>query len=172
MREVHVTYKVYKYDELKQKSKDRAMRDFCEHNSYDFLEDQLDDELKYLLTQHGIEYDQLVLNYSLSYSQGDGVSFTGYFTMQNIEFFVYRVNNHYCHSKTVNFDYRDHVDEGYEELNQKQFDKFKSIYFDICKAIEKLGYDIIDYEQSEEYFKEHCESNEIEFLDNGKIFLG
>ena len=58
-----------------------------------------------------------------------------------------------------------------QEAKDKAVDDFdENIYVPLCLRAEKRGYEEIEYESSEEYFKEECEANEWEFLENGDMY--
>ena len=89
------------------------------------------------------------------------------------------MNNHYCYSLT---DYIDIAEEwqyrlenyfGYSNINKEALRKFeelvRGIFNTLCKYYEKWGYEYF-YEISEKELEEICESNEYEFLEDGRIF--
>jgi len=43
------------------------------------------------------------------------------------------------------------------------------VYAAICKKIERAGYDEIEYQQSEEAFREVCEANGYTFEKDGRM---
>ena len=66
-------YKVYNFNELNNESKDYAIEKYYETEDYYFLEDDILEEL-YQLDKHKI-FEEVKLRYSLSWCQGDGLSF-------------------------------------------------------------------------------------------------
>jgi hypothetical protein len=80
MREV-ITY-LYKFDELAERAKARAIEDFRVHNleDYDWSEG-VKDEAKHIGSLMGIEIDNVY--FSGFYSQGDGACFTGTYAFKN-----------------------------------------------------------------------------------------
>ena len=163
-----VPVSVYEFSELSKEAKEKAIKDWYELEDYPFLSEDLTELLKIKLQENGIEeIDGLKLYYSLSYSQGDGAMFIGRFKYKDIEVKISSNSNHYSHSKTANFQY---FDENGEDIDENETTKeFESLYHNICKEIEKEGYEIIDYRMTDEEFAEHCESNGYNFYENGKM---
>lgn len=56
-----------------------------------------------------------------------------------------------------------------DEIISEALNELETIYLDICKKLENLGYLQIEYEQSEEAFIENCEANDYTFEENGKM---
>jgi len=147
------TIQVYKYEELSDDAKETALNSHIESNDFDFLEESLTEYLKELLTEAKID-GEAELSYSLSCCKGDGVSFTGNFEYKGVNISVTRNNSHYVHSNSVDIEAEA---------------EFKEIFKEICDKIEKVGYSEIEYQNSEESFKENCEANEYTFRENGEM---
>jgi len=161
---------IYEYDELSDDAKEKALSNFNEHNEYDFLSDDLSEYLNVLLEENGIKGDAKLF-YSLSYSQGDGVCFEGYFEYKGISFNVKHDNGHYYHSNSVyiDADFEDDGDDLKGDVIEALENEFKEVYKEICDKIEKSGYSQIEYERGEENFKELCDANEYTFEKNGTM---
>lgn len=153
---------VFEYDELSEDAKEKALIEHNENNDYYFLEEDLSEYLKQLLEENGIKSDDVKLEYDLSYCQGDGVNFEGNFEYKNINFDIkdncinYFMDNDENDALKIDF-----IDAIYTE--------FKEVYKEICDKIKKSGYSQIEYELSEENFKEICDANEWTFRENGKL---
>lgn len=135
--------KLYKFKELKPEIQEKVIDNFKEEEDFYFLEEELKGELKILLDNYNIKYDDnLVLMYSLSYCQGDGVSFIGNFTYKNknVKISLGNRSNMYCHSNTTDIYIYD--DEENEDL--ALYEEFNDIYHKICAEIEQIGYNIIE----------------------------
>jgi len=167
---------VYNFEELSDSVKEKVLNKFREQNDYYFLEGNLNEELNLLLEKHKIkQLEAPALRYSLSYSQGDGVSFIGRFEFKG--YFV-RVNlghlsNLYSHSRTTDISIEaddDHNGDITEELQEINEEEFKNIYYEICDELEKIGYSHIEAEDDDETIKEDIRANEYKFLANGDIF--
>ena len=113
----------------------------------------------------------LELRYSLGYSQGDGVSFTGTLTPASAPALTWpegaeraeirSIDNHYSHAYTVRAELLDA--EG-EELDGPAVDIFRDQLRDVCKVLERVGYKSIEAYSSEESARE-C------LVNAGDIFL-
>lgn len=165
---------VYEFEELKPDVQEKVIYDFRGQNEYSFLSDDLNYQLMKLLKKYKIKYDDLKLYYSLSYCQGDGLCFIGTFNFKGFSFTINHTGHYYHKNSTEIFieDYSED-DELTEMISNKVKDsveqEFKEIYFKICEKLERLGYEMIEYEDSEEHIKEIIEINEYSFRENGEI---
>lgn len=174
MRSVEID--IYKFDELPDKVKEKVVNRFRENNDFPFLKDDLEEELNRLLKENNIEiirnYD---FYYSLSYSQGDGFRFVGQFKYKKYRVTITHLG-HYYHYKSVNIEYEYYDGEEYNAISNDEYKtidtEFSFIYKDICKKMEKFGYNIIEEENNEEHIKEEINANGYEFFDNGDIYNG
>jgi len=170
------TIKVYKYEELSDEAKSKALDDYNDDNDYDFLSDILNEDLIQLLEEAKIENENndAKLFYSLGYCQGDGVCFEGNFKHKGINFNV-KHDGHYYHSNSVDIE-AEQIDDSDDDLKndvkeaviEEAEAEFTEAYKEICDKIEKSGYEEIEHQRSEEAFKDYCEANERTFLENGK----
>lgn len=159
---------IYKFDELEDEAKNKAIADYYELENYPFLQTDLTEVAKTLLTEKNITYKNLVLYYSLSYSQGDGLCFIGDFEFKN-ESYKITHNGRYYYANSVSIeamkDFLNIVDEDVK-FNME----FQNLYLEICKKLERHGYSILDYRMTYKEFSEFCESNEYEFYKSGEMF--
>lgn len=161
------TITLYSYDELSKEAKERAHTKWREHNDYPFLSESLHEFVCEQLDARGITYDLIKLYYSFSYSQGDGLMFTGTVHYAGYEIRITSGDNHYCHSNTAVYDwYKDGEEVNPEELTRIDL---KTIYHEVCNKAKHAGYDYIEHEDSEERFKECCEANEWTFEADGTM---
>ena len=167
---------LYDFEELSEPSKIKALEGYNSQNQdYDFMEDNLNEYLKELLIKADIIGDAQ-LYYSLSYCQGDGVCFTGDFMFKGINFSVRHNNNHYYHSNSTDIE-AEIDDDDSDDLRSDIIEAviyeaeadFKEAYKKICDIIEEAGYKEIEYNQSEENFKELCLINEYTFEKDGTM---
>ena len=166
-----VPVSVYEFKELEPKAKERAKKDWYDNEDYPMLSEDLTEFVKGQL-----EANQIIANdgpkvmYSLSYSQGDGLMFTGQFQYKDINVKV-KHSGHYYHSNSADFYFTNDDGEDIEgnETYQATIEEFKSIYKTICKDAEKAGYAETDYRMTDEEFQEHCEANDYNFYENGKM---
>jgi len=168
------TIQLYDFDELSDEAKSKALDNHNEHNDHDFLSENLNDYLSQLLEEAEIKTDNAKLFYSLGYCQGDGVCFEGDFEYKGVNISGRHSGNYY-HSNSVNIeaeeienDDDDDLKSDLNEIVQEEAEaEFKEVYQEICDKIEKAGYGEIEYNQSEEAFKEMCDANEYTFESNG-----
>lgn len=174
----------YSFEELSPVAREKAIeterRIAWENIDDDYLGEYLSDALTRELT--GQEWGEgksnnLKLAYSLSYSQGDGVSFTGRITREQgpalnwpksaeyIEFI--RIDSHYCHPYTVRPEFRDETGE--EIGSNTEIETLRAQYLKICDTLEQLGYKSMEYDTSEvRAIETLTEAGEI-FLESGVI---
>ena len=149
------------YSELSEDAKSKALENYNQNNSFDFLSEDLNEYLSQLLEDNGIKGDAK-LYYDLSYCQGDGVSFEGNFEYKDVNF---SIGNE---GRDIEADYSDE-DELKNDLIELLESEFIEKYKEICEAVKKNGYSEIEYQESEEAFKDTCEANEYTFEANGEM---
>lgn len=154
---------LYEYSELDQKAKDKARADWNEGNDNAFMQSHMINLLKEKLDERGIKYDvdSMDVRYSLSNCQGDGFMFIGKVMWKDVEVTIKHSDNHYYHMHTASFEH--------EGLTNDEFYQFEVVYQAICKEMEQIGYDEIEYQQSEESFEQACEANEYTFREDGRM---
>lgn len=181
------TVNVYTYGELSQTAKDKVKQWLDDGDSF-ALTESLESDLS---DHHGIPNAEL--SYSLGYCQGDGVSFTGSWSGEELKDILSKVydgkvplkmrllsnnltiefrrrSHHYYHAYTIEvyFDsyvYSDRLAE-YIDEQCKIIDYWR---ISICKDLEKTGYAEIEYRNSEEAMEETCEADGYEFYENGDL---
>ena len=155
---------LYTYDELNDKAKEKARNEWIAGNDYSWLQSDMINVLKEKLDERGLKYDvdSIDVRYSLSYCQGDGFMFVGKVMWRDVEITITHGSNHYSHKKTADFGYN-------WLLTNDELGQFKAVYESICDEMERIGYDGIEYEDSEENFIEACESNEYTFREDGTM---
>lgn len=170
MRTFTTEHTVYKFNELSDEAKEKALEKQREFEGEDmpFLTEDMQDHLtEVLLPEHKIKYEKsnLRIYYSLSYSQGDGAMFEGTFKWRGYDVAVEQ-SGHYSHynSKSINIETRHGND-----ASKKVYEEFNEIYVEICQKLEKYGYDEIEYRLKDETLIETIEANEYEFYEDGRI---
>jgi len=135
------------------------------------------------------------LEYSLSYCQGDGLSFScDYFdnlnalfveilgtekqktidcVINNCSFKINSNNGRYSYASRndVNFELDNYYVKSSTNLDNlitKVETKLRYIYIDLCKELENQGYKDIEYQNSDECITDFFNSKEIEFYENGE----
>jgi len=189
---------VYKFSELNKKAQEKVISDYRAEDELTFFSEDFTEYAKdYLQEKYAFNPDEI--RFSLSYSQGDGVSFTE--KGVNIEEFIKKNNikgfdlliklnqepnliisletnslsNMYQHENTVNIEYNLYPDNSSLKTDKLIGDfiaVMEEIRFNACKELEKNGYKQIEDLQSEEYIKEAIETNEYEYTKDGKQWVG
>lgn len=172
MKTITRTINLYTFDELSKEAKERALQSHRETNEYYFLEDCMANRLHELLEENGIKdmndtskpgTTPTPVMYSLSYCQGDGAMFEGAFEWKGYTITIKHSGRyHHYNSKDITIN-----DEEGNDINGQIYEDFNALYIDICKELERYGYDFIEYEDSEENFAEQCESNGFTFTSDG-----
>ena len=159
------TIKIYKFKELSAEAKEKAISKYREDLDFPFLKEDLNEYLKQLLKENKINGEPRLL-YSLSYSQGDGVCFTGTFKWKNYHISIVH-NGHYVHKRSTDI----FMETAFgNDAKEEAYNQFKELYFDLCDKIEEDGYKIIEEEQSDERISETLKINDYEFKENGEWY--
>ena len=176
--------KVYTFDELSDDVKQKVINKFREDKEV-FL-DFFDDNCVYYAKEKGFE--DIELQYRLSYSQGDGLSFSAQkYTMlkelylkelgkgkektaqllaDNSTFVCTGNTGRYCFASSSDIDlyienYTSSINTDCKNINEVVSNVLKELeqkYIDVCSELEKRGYDEIEYQQSDE-----CIIEDIQF---------
>ena len=187
------TINVYSFNELSESSKQKAIKDYFNSNSFNYDLDCFKDDIENQLSELKIELKDLT--YSLSYSQGDGLSFTSEFDVKHyidlcftelsekrksiLADLIHTIessknNGHYCYASKndveiiVNYndlDTNKHCNI-YNYINKLEL-YIQDLYISLCKDFENQGYKEIEEQSSKEYISETLIINEYEFLENG-----
>lgn len=167
MRKYITEHTVYNFNELSQEAKEKAIEQFRDNENFYFLSDDMQYHLEGLLKDNKITYGELPkVFYSLSWSQGDGAMFEGRIYWKSYTADI-KQSGHYYHYNSKNIElYSTKTDK---EASDKVYDQFNDLYVDICKKLERYGYDCIDYALSEEAIIETIEANEYEFTKEGAL---
>lgn len=157
------TITLYEYSELSPEAFQKAYRKWYEQEEDPFMQSHMINLLTEKLDERGIKYDtdSIDVRYSLSYCHGDGFMFIGNVTWHGETVTVTHNDHHYCHMYTAGIETGD--------LGSKDVDSFKAMYQEVCKEMERIGYDHIEAITSEEAFKEACEANEWTFREDGTM---
>lgn len=179
-----ITYNVYSFDELSKEAQEKAREKWAQNNDYYFLSDYLNEKLHELLIENNIKdlnntskagTKTTQVFYSLSYSQGDGCMFEGdfVFTYKGSKYIVnVKHSGHYYHYNSKNFTIYDEEGEELDSMEEcKEISEveeaFNIVYKKICKDLEQIGYNFIEYEDSMEAFQQSCEANDYTFTKDG-----
>jgi len=190
--------RAYKFNELSKEAKDKAIEEHREwewaHGEYlHFFTEDCEEHAKEL------GFTDCKFQYSLSCSQGDGLSFsaenyegleklflnelgkgkgnTAKILAENCTVEIKGNNGRYCYASENDVEL--YIENYTSSINCTNIDniedvvsgvesELKTIYMDLCRKLEKQGYDEIDYQNSDECISETIESNEYEFTEDGK----
>lgn len=165
------TIKLYTFDELSVKAKQKAISWWNETNHSHGLSDDLHEYLVELLKDSNMKpISPVHVFYSLSYSQGDGAMFTGEIAYKGYTFTIQHYGHYYHYnSKQITDIRRNNGNEITDTTWRKMFDEFEPLYVSLCKKLEDYGYELIEHEQSEDVVAETLMANEYEFDETGAI---
>jgi hypothetical protein len=188
-----IRIKLYKFNELDEAGKKVAIewykRTLDEDSEilYFFKED-----CKEYLLERGYEMEHLT--YSLSSSQGDGLSFSATLTdkeakirelcpnlkesviktiANNCYYKIEHNKGRYCFASPTDVEFYFDSSTLYpniESVCREIQTGLRNEYMDICRKLEKQGYDEIDYQYTDESIIDNILSNDYEFTQDGKIY--
>ena len=199
----NLEFKVYYFEELSEQAKKKAIEDFRRGDTWELWDsDNLSEYFKERLMEYGF-YDDVQIEFSLCYCQGDGVAFYGeidfsiwlknhqdHFTKKelkrlewlNEEFGIglSTIRNsygyHYSHYNTMDINVTCDVYEGLrdsdllDEVLNKVEELLKDEVVELSREFERIGYEEIEYKNSDEYIIERIIANEYEFMEDGSMF--
>lgn len=190
----HKVVKVFSFGQLSGDVKEKVIEDYRKDMYIDF--DWFIENHK-SVAEDGHGFTDVNWRYSLSYSQGDGASFTGGVDIEkflkahkltkkygellkrfndgdlHIEFTLRERDSHYVHENTVAVDYDlymndDRLDEDkYSKMAEDLVIDIDAVRVGLCADFEKAGYEYIDDEQSDERITDNILTNEYEYLADG-----
>ncbi len=172
MKTVTRVVTLYTFDELSDEAKLKARNDFNKDEDYPFLADDLREYIHEELMEAGYTVEGVATSanpsirplYSLGYSQGDGLMFEATITDKDGNKYTIKHKGHYYHERSTEIE---GVDKNGEDIDTKTFEE--TFYIPLCKRIAQRGYDAIEYQESEEYFRETCEANNYTFREDGTM---
>ncbi len=160
---------VYDYNELSEEAKEKARQDFIDAEDFEFLQDDLKEFVEAELTDKGIKIaddSAFEVYYSLTHSQGDGFQFVGRFEWRDNFYFITSIGR-YFHSQAVRISAT--TKEGNYTIVEKEINRFRAVYDEICKKAEDYGYSVIDCYWGEAFLKDVFEMNNYKFKKDGSI---
>ena len=186
---------VYEFHELSEQAKENAINYFREDMEI-YLDFFNEDCVEYAKEKG---FEDIELQYSLGYCQGDGLSFSaqGYTKLEelyleelgkgkektaklladNTYFQCTGNEGRYCFASSSDIDiwidnYTSSINTDCENINEvvnNVLEELQQKYIDICGVLEVLGYDEIEYQRSDEAIIETIEANEYEFTKEGTL---
>lgn len=188
---------VYSFNELSKEAQEVAIKN---HRNSDFFEvlNGFSEDVVERLGELNIEVAKHGLQYSLTYSQGDGLSFKGNFDVKDMVFaalptlsekrknivieLIYSLkssgnNGRYCYASKndveMEFNYNDFRENKHSnlyELCSNVLTHTQNYYIELCSKFENQGYSQIEHERSDEAIKDTIIANDYEFLASGKKY--
>jgi len=194
MKTIEIT--LYKFNELSAEAQETAINKWREdqYQNGDNLFWFMDSCKEYLNYQGFINPN---IQYSLSYSQGDGLSFSadGYsrlketflkhlgphheniasYLTDNCTLQIKGNTGHYCYASKSDIDlylevYSSNDTPLVDALIEAVMSDITDEYLNVCRVLETNGYEQIEYEQSDEYIRETIEANDYDFTAEGEIY--
>lgn len=186
------TIEAFEFDELNRKAKEKVLHDFQE-SMWDFYAEEISQAFEWRLNEAGYDVSTRDIRWSLSHSQGDGVAW------YTDKFDIYKLVQNLIEDESVRkevLNWREDVrwwDNGnrlsIERRHIGNYNHYNTMYVKcgseslnwfaelveadikrLSKEFEKLGYDMIDQFNSEDYFKENM--NDIHYYDSKGNFVG
>ena len=190
MKTITQKFNVYNFNELSEEAKEKAISNHYEKEDYFFLEDDI---LCYLSDNTKV-FKNIKPCYSLTYSQGDGLSFSADVDMKAFlerydfaeykkraiyEYFTIKTNQNkwrYCYasandvSEEKNY-YNKNLTNIEDLFYNAVYNDLQREYLELCKDAENFGYSTIEHRMNNEEFEEFCECNGYTFLENGEMYF-
>ncbi len=193
-----IEIKILTFEELTPEAQQVAIEDYRNHKYENgYILDMFNDDAMEQIKENGFIDPEL--SYSLSYSQGDGLSFKAYKYEHLVNLFIevlgpgkektaqllaenctqqFKGNgNRYCYAHRNQIDlflenYTSIVNTSVriDEVIQKVLTKLEDLYLEICGQLEKQGYAEIDYQLSDKCIIEDIQANGYEFTEDGKRY--
>lgn len=167
----NITVKAYTVEELSTEAKAKALdarRELVEHITSSELHDTIENELYGRLNELGTTDSEIDIRYSLSYSQGDGVSFFGDITIDGVDYTITSNNPRYAHEYTMEIEYSD--DDEYDTENaEKRLEKIQDEVRRTCRAVERSAYKLQGELTSDEAMINDINSDGVLFLASGDL---
>lgn len=184
-----IELKLYKFSELSEAAKKIAIKTETEfqyeHGKPLFF---FDEYCKEYLKDKG--FNDCELTYRLSYSQGDGLSFSckdfdidkisenylhGKLIKNFLQYSIKKNEGYYCFASKSNADlYLDNSTsksyQNIEYLINKMKTDLENLYMECCKHLENEGYAQIEYSQQESIIIEAINENDYDYTEDGNKY--
>lgn len=179
---------VYKFSELSKEAKEEAIKKYYEREDYPLLTTDLLESLKELDTLN--IFSDIKMQYSLSYCQGDGLSFEAdidlmawlkarnmktsvvdavYNSIEQIQSVGNTGRYCYANDSQIEIEIDGQTPKRIYKLCEQIRDEIAEYYMDICHKLEKEGYGMIEYRMKDEDFSDFSDSNDYEYTVDGKL---
>jgi hypothetical protein len=190
-----IEIELYKFTELSENAKSAAIEK--EKENMEIFLDFFNDDCNEQISEKGFK-GNIKLQYSLSYCQGDGLSFScDYYDnlkdlfigilgaeksktidciINNISFECKGNNGRYCYASKndISLELNNYCyvksSINIDNLISKVESKLKDLYIDLCSQLEIQGYNEIEYQYSDESIIETLIANDYDFTINGMMY--
>jgi hypothetical protein len=183
---------LFSFNELTKEAKEKAINDF--RNNTEIYLDFFNIDCIETLIDKGFTGAKN-LQYSLNYSQGDGLSFECYnfdndfllnllqkyttekrakIILNYLDIYIKGNTGSYCYASKN--DISINIIDNYKELENINklvnclIEELSEIYLDNCNELETQGYNEIEYQLSDEYITETILMNDYEFTEDGQMY--
>ncbi len=188
-----IEIKVYRFDELSETAKEKAIELWYENEDYPFLSE----DILSFISDNDTFFSNVKLQYSLGYCQGDGLSFSGSFDFvkwvnEKYNFkesiknalikIIYSVEStgnsgRYCYASKNDITFDESLNSGilsdlsnlYQLIDDIVSD-ISDYYIDLCEKAEKYGYSVLDYRMNESEMNDLCTANDYYFYESGEMY--
>jgi hypothetical protein len=188
------TVQLFSIEELSEEAQEKAIDKLRELDYFGIDSREIEEDFKQTLEERGLPTDNI--EFSLGYSQGDGVAFYGDIDVEKIlkdigewdewEVFVKKHGftatstrnswgSHYSHWNTMDVELtedREFIGAYSESRADRLCELIKLRVQSTSKELEKRGYEMIEANQEKDYIIECCEANEMEFREDGRLWHG
>jgi hypothetical protein len=172
------TLRLYSFDELDEMGKEKAIEEM-QNRLHEWIgEEELTDFLTYKLEEEISDRQELEINYSLSYCQGDGVALYGRIYREQgptltwpdrvayVDLLRTSISNRYSHWNSFNVEASDEADEPVDLAGTVIEQQLR----DLCKDLERAGYKYMEGATSKEAAISYIQDNYADdFLPNGRV---
>lgn len=150
------------FDDLSEEAKEKAREWYREGNDYPFLRDGLTEFIREEIEELGYSVSDFKVFWSLSYCQGDGVSFEGTLEKDGSRYLVKNSGRYYN-------EYAMDVEcESLEDFAPVDCSKDLELFREVARKAAKWGYDYIETENDDEHVDEAIRDNEYTFSLDGE----
>lgn len=163
---INKTITLYNFDELSKEVQAKVLQNFRDDDECEYLPDDMQYYFEELARENNINVINSKIYYSLSYCQGDGAMFEGYFQWRGYNVNIKHAGRYYHYNSkdiTITDDEGNDIDDG------QIYEEFNTLYVSICKELARYGYDCIDSHNSDENLIDMIQANNYLFTNKGVI---
>lgn len=167
METITKTFNIYNFNELSKEVQEKVIKKEAEGIKELEIEDFLKDEMEFYAEQLLSENfgDKAIFKkvyYDLSYCQGSGAMIEFNLTYRGKTLEIRHDGWHYSHANAFEI-----ISESGKELTEKQYKTLREKIYNINKELEKLGYDFIEEDRTNQAMEQ---LKDCLFYENGDIY--